>query len=102
MPSDNPISHYDKEVLIRRIEAIKNKQCYLDILELILSHGLDYTVNSNGIYFNLAVIPDATIQIIIDIVGHCENRKRHREKTNSNNKIHGYKGISCYLTGLHE
>ncbi len=85
MSSDNPISHYDKEVLIRRIAAIKNKQCYLDILELIHSHGLDYTVNSNGIYFNLAIVPDDTINIITDIVGHCENRKRHRDKTNSNN-----------------
>ena len=50
MSSNTHLSHYDKEVLIRRISAIKNKQCYLDILELIHSHGLDYTVNSNGVY----------------------------------------------------
>ena len=79
--SSNPISHYDKEVLIRRISAIKNKQCYLDILELIHSHNLAYTVNSNGIYFNLALVPDSTIQVIIDIVGHCENKKRVKDKT---------------------
>ena len=81
MSSNNPISHYDKEVLIRRISAIKNKQCYLDILELIHSHGLNYTVNSNGIYFDLALVPDSTVQIITDIVGHCENKKRVKEKT---------------------
>ena len=84
MSSNSPISNYDKEVLIRRITAIKNKQCYIDILELIHSHGLNYTVNSNGIYFNLATVPDETINIIIDIVGHCESRTRHRDKTNSN------------------
>ena len=84
MSSSTHLSHYDKEVLIRRISAIKNKQCYLDILELIHSHGLDYTVNSNGVYFNLAVIPDTTIQIIIDIVQTYESRKRYRDKTNSN------------------
>ena len=87
--SDNEIisniSHYDKEVLIRRIGNIKNKQCYLDILELIHTHGLLFTVNSNGIYFNLETIPDETIQIIIDIVGHCENKKRYREKAHSKN-----------------
>ena len=76
MPSENAISHYDKEVLLRRTTAIQNKQCYLDILGLIHSHGLDYTVNNNGVFFNLAVIPDATIQIIIDIVEHFESRKR--------------------------
>ena len=81
MSSNTPISHYDKEVLIRRISAIKNKQCYLDILELIHSHGLNYTVNSNGIYFDLALVPDSTVQIITDIVGHCENKKRVKEKT---------------------
>ena len=74
------ISHYDKEVLIRRIGNIKNKQCYLDILELIHSRDLQYTVNSNGIDFNIATVPDETIQIIIDIVGHCENKKRYRER----------------------
>ena len=84
MSSNVPISHYDKEVLLRRITAVKNKQCYLDILELIHSHGLNYTVNSNGVYFNLATVPDETINIIIDIVGHCESRKRYRNKTNSN------------------
>ena len=80
MSSTTPISHYDKEVLIRRISATNNKQCYLDILELINSHGLDYTVNTNGVYFNLALIPDELIQIITDIVHACESRKRHREK----------------------
>ena len=84
MSSNTHLSHYDKEVLIRRIAAIKNKQCYLDILELIHSHGLDYTVNSNGVYFNLAVIPDTTIQIIIDIVQTYESRKRYSDKSNSN------------------
>ena len=84
MSSTTPISHYDKEVLIRRISATNNKQCYLDILELINSHGLDYTVNTNGVYFNLALIPDELLQIISDIVDACESRKRHRDKTNMN------------------
>ena len=77
------ISHYDKEVLIRRIGNIKNKQCYLDILELIHTHDLPCTVNSNGIYFNLEAVPDETIQIIMDIVGHCEHKKRYREKAHT-------------------
>ena len=81
MSSDSPFSHYDKEVFVRRISGIQNTQCYIDILELIHSHNLDYTVNSNGIYFNLALVPDSTIQVIIDIVGHCENKKRVKEKT---------------------
>ena len=68
------ISHYDKEVLIRRIGNIKNTQCYLDILELIHTHDFLDTIKSNGIYFNLATVPDETIQIIMDIVGHCEKR----------------------------
>ena len=57
MSSTTPISHYDKEVLIRRIEAVKNKQCCLDILELIHSHGLDYAVNTNGVFFQSSINP---------------------------------------------
>ena len=84
MSSNTPISHYDKEVLIRRIGNIKNKQCYFDILELIHTHDLLYTINSNGIYFNLATVPDETIQILMDIVEHCENMKRVKDKTYMN------------------
>ena len=79
------ITHYDKEMLNRRMRITKNKQCYMDIMDLIHTHDLQYTVNSNGIYFNLATVPDEIIQIIMDTVGHFENRKRLKEKQANSN-----------------
>jgi len=79
------ISHYDKEMLIRRISNIENKQCYMDLLDLVHTHDLHYTVNSNGIYCNLATVSDEIIQIMMDTVGHYENRKRLKEKSDNGN-----------------
>ncbi len=83
--SESSIDNYEREMLVRRIGHIKNKQCYLDILELIHTHDILYTVNSNGIYFNLATIPNEAMHILMDIVGHYESKKRLREKPRNNN-----------------
>ena len=83
--SDTSISNYDKEWLVRRIGSIKDKQCYLDILEVIdADDGLVYTINSNGLYFNLATVPDATLVIIDTILRRYEKKKRLREMAHIN------------------
>ena len=53
----------------------------MDILDLIHTGELDYTVNRNGVYFNLATVPDAVITQITTIVAKYEKRKRPREPT---------------------
>ena len=74
------MEQYDKEWLVRRIGSIKDKRCCLDILELIhADDGFVYTVNSNGLYFNLATVPDATLNTIDTILRRYENKKRLRE-----------------------
>ena len=74
------IPNDDKEWLVRRIADVKDKTCYLEILELIHTGDLLYTVNSNGIYFNLATVPDATINKMSSIITKYESRKRKKEK----------------------
>ena len=69
----------EKEWLVRRIADVKDKGCYLQILDLIHTDGLKYTVNSNGVYFNLASVPDAVIHKITAVVSKYETRKRQRE-----------------------
>jgi len=74
------IPNDDKEWLVRRIADVKDKSCYLEILELIHTGELMYTVNNNGIFFNLATVPDPTINKMSAILTKYENRKRRREK----------------------
>jgi hypothetical protein len=69
------IPNDDKEWLVRRITGVKDKGCYMDILDLIHTGELDYTVNSNGIYFNLATVPDAVLHKITAVVAKYEKRK---------------------------
>ncbi len=73
------IPNDDKEWLVRRIADVKDKSCYMDILDLIHTGELDYTVNSNGVYFNLATVSDAVIHKITAIVAKYEKRKRQRD-----------------------
>jgi hypothetical protein len=81
MDEPQRIPNDDKEWLVRRIAAVKDKTCYLEILEMIHTGDLAYTVNNNGIYFNLATVPDATINKMSAILTKYEKRTKQREPT---------------------
>ena len=51
MISNKNFNMSDKKFLIRRINDIKNKKCYQDIFRLLLNQNINYTRNSNGIFF---------------------------------------------------
>ena len=57
---------YKKEV-IRRISLVKKKRGYLEIVRFVVDHGIDYTLNTNGVFFNLTAVDDATISKIDNI-----------------------------------
>ena len=63
----------DKKFLIRRINDIKNKKCYQDIFRLLLNQNINYTRNSNGIFFNLALLNDEILNKIDFILSFHEN-----------------------------
>ena len=63
----------DKTFLIRRINDIKNKKCYQDIFRLILNQNINYTRNSNGIFFNLALLNDEILNKIDFILSFHES-----------------------------
>ena len=63
----------DKTFLIRRINDIKNKKCYQDIFRLLLNQNINYTRNSNGIFFNLALLNDEILNKIDFILSFHES-----------------------------
>ncbi len=67
--------------LVKRTADVKDKMCYVEILDLIHTHGLPYTVNNNGVFFNMGTISDALLYKIRAIVKKYENRKRLRDIT---------------------
>ena len=67
-------SHNDKKQLVKRMGDIKNKKCFIKIFKLI--HGsTKYTVNENGVLFNLTILPDNILTGIDAIIQHYENKK---------------------------
>ena len=57
-----------KKDLIRRIGLIKKKKVYIEIFRVIVDNNIPYTINNNGIFFNLSFIDDDIIAQIAQIV----------------------------------
>jgi len=68
-------SHNDKKQLVKRMGDIKNKKCYIKIFKLVHHGQTKYTVNDNGVLFNLTVLPDNLLVSIESIIQHYENKK---------------------------
>ena len=73
MISNKNFNISDKKILIRRINDIKNKKCYQDIFRLLLNQNINYTRNSNGIFFKLALLSDEILNRIDFILSFHEN-----------------------------
>ena len=54
--------------MIKRLGAIKRRSCYVDIFAFILDRRIDYTINSNGVFFNLSALPHELIRDIDTII----------------------------------
>ena len=72
----------DKKDLLRRITNIKVKKCYIEIFKLLIKENINYTRNNNGIFLNLGVLLDDTLNKINAILLPYEFKK---EKSINNN-----------------
>ena len=57
-----------KRFMIRRLGAIKRKRCYIDVFIFVLDHKIDYTINNNGVFFNLSTLSNENIRDIDTII----------------------------------
>ena len=53
-----------KKDLIRRIGSIKKKKTHLEIFRVIVDNNIEYTLNGNGVFFNLSAIDDVIVSQI--------------------------------------
>ena len=63
----------DKNILIQRLRNIKNKKCYIKIFKLILDNNIEFSKNSNGIFFNTIDISDDIMCEIDGVVSYYES-----------------------------
>ena len=62
-----------KRVLIKRLGAIR-RSCYIDVFIFVLDRKIDYTVNNNGVFFNLSALPHELIRDIDTIIKKYESK----------------------------
>ena len=60
-----------KKKLVSKLEALKDKDDYVNIFNIISSD--DYSSNSNGIFYNANTFNDAIIDELVDYL----NKKKH-------------------------
>ena len=65
-----------RQFMIRRLAAAKQQSCDIEIFKLIVEHKVAYTVNRNGVFFNLSPLSDELVRQINEIFKRCEQRKQ--------------------------
>ena len=67
-----------RQFMVKRLAAVKQRRCYIEILTLIVEHKVAYTVNMNGVLFNLSSLSDELAQQIEEIIKMYEQRKQEQ------------------------
>ena len=67
-----------RQFMVRRLAAVKQRKCYIQIFKLIVEHDVPYTINRNGVFFNLSPLSDELVRQISEILQRCEQRKQNR------------------------
>jgi hypothetical protein len=69
------MNYSDKKELVKRINNIKSKKCYIEIFKIIYLENSQFTKNNNGILFNLLDLEDEIILKIENIITFYEKKK---------------------------
>ena len=67
-----------RQFMVKRLAAVKQRRCYIEIFKLIVEHKVAYTVNMNGVLFNLSSLSDELAQQIDEIIRMYEQRKQEQ------------------------
>ena len=67
-----------RQYMVRRLAAVKQRKCYIHMFKLIVEHDVPYTVNMNGVFFNMSHLPDDLVRKIDEIIKRCEERKQQQ------------------------
>ena len=65
-----------RQLMVKRLASVKQRRCYIDIFKLIVEHKVVYTVNRNGVFFNLLPLSDELARQIDEILKRREQRKQ--------------------------
>ena len=68
-----------RQFMVRRLAAVKQRRCYIEIFKMIVEHKVAHTVNMNGVFlFNLSSLSDELVQQIDEIIKTYKQRKQEQ------------------------
>ena len=68
-----------RQFMVKRLAAVKQRRCYIEICKLIVERKVAYTVNMNGVFFNMSPLPEELVRQINEIIKRCEERKQQQQ-----------------------
>lgn len=86
MSSIESIKKYDyndKKKFIYRIQNLKNKKIYIKLFKYIKSNDIKYTINSNGVFFNLNQMDDIYLDNLDIFLKKMENKNNDETLSSS-------------------
>lgn len=67
----------ERKAIVNKIDKIKNKKLYLKIFKIIHTNKCNYTVNTNGIFFNMTNIDNCTLYKIEQVIDKYEKLNKN-------------------------
>ena len=64
-----------RKFMIRRLANARQKSCYIRIFKFIVYNNVDYTVNRNGVFFDLSPLLDEVVRQFDEILKRREQRE---------------------------
>lgn len=66
----------DRKYLVQTIENLKNEKDYVAIFEILVNDDVSsYTVNTNGVFINLSIVKDETLDKIKKYIAKINKKK---------------------------
>lgn len=74
---------YDYEQRRQVLDDIKNqgltKEEYEELFRIIKRSNIEYSENSNGVFFDLSIVPDEVLEKIISFLELCKEQRKSEE-----------------------
>ena len=62
----------DKKKIVFRIQNLKSRKFYIKLFKLIIEENIEYSTNSNGIFFNINKLNITQFNKINTFLNYCE------------------------------
>ena len=80
--SEVPIHFYEEKKQMLEDFKVLSKEEYAEIFRIIKRHNIEYSENSNGIFFDVSILSESTFEQLEEYMNFClQNRKAEENRS---------------------